>query len=264
MIHFGMPTLPEAESLEECCQFCHNLGLDFVELNMKMPEYQLDSLNTNMLKETAERYGIYYTIHMEPNLSPCDFNMRVAEAYTETVLLAIALAKNIGVPILNMHLAEGAGFSLPNKRANLFDVYEDVYLQKMTSFRNRCEEAIGEANVKICVENTDGYKRFPFLEKSLDLLLGSPVFALTFDIGHNATIGFADEPIILGRADRLKHMHVHDAKDGNSHLPLGAGELNLAKYLDLANKHGCSVLLETKTKNGLISSVEWLGKNWDT
>jgi len=263
MIRFGMPTLPEAESLEECCWLCHDLDLDFVELSMKMPEYQLDNLNVNALKEISERYGIYYTIHMEPNLNPCDFNWRVAEAYTETVLLTIAVAKNLSVSILNMHLVEGPRFTLPNKRANLFDVYEDVCLQKMESFRNRCEDAIGNANVKICVENTDGYNRFPFLKKSLDLLLDSPVFALTFDIGHNADIGFADEPVILERADRLIHMHVHDAKAGKSHLPLGTGELDLTKYLDLANKHGCCAVLETKTINGLRSSVEWLGKNWN-
>ena len=258
-----MPTLPEAESLEECARFCHDLRLDFVELNMKMPEYQLDNLNITALKEIADWHGIYYTIHMEPNLNPCDFNKLVAKAYTETVLLTIAAAKNLGVPILNMHLAEGTCFSLSNKRASLFDVYEDVYLQKMTDFRNQCEDAIGGANVNICVENTDGYHRFPFLKKSLDLLLDSPAFALTFDIGHNAAIEFADEPVILERADRLLHMHVHDAKGEKSHLPLGTGELDLTKYLNLANRHGCSVVLETKTTNGLKKSMEWLREKWN-
>jgi len=258
-----MPTLPEAKSLEECAEFCHDLGLDFVELSMKMPEYHLDNLDINALKEIADRHGIYYTFHMEPNLNPCDFNRRVANAYTETALLTIEAAKNLGAPILNMHLAEGMCFSLPNKRANLFDVYENVYLEKLADFRDRCEDAIGKSNVKICVENTDGYHRFPFLKKSLDLLLASPVFALTFDIGHNAAIDFADEPVILEYADRLIHMHVHDAKNGKSHLPLGTGELDLTKYLDLAKRHGCSVVLETKTISGIKTSVEWLGENWN-
>ena len=46
--------------------------------------------------------------------------------------------------------------------------------------------------------------------EALDLLLESPVFALTFDIGHNHGIGGRDEGIILQRRERLRHFHFHD------------------------------------------------------
>ena len=34
---FGMPTLIETNSLEECAALCKNLQLDFIELNMNLP-----------------------------------------------------------------------------------------------------------------------------------------------------------------------------------------------------------------------------------
>jgi len=53
-------------------------------------------------------------------------------------------------------------------------------------------------------------------------------------------------------------MHIHDAKGKRSHLPLGAGELDLPKYLSLAKKHNCLIVLGTKTVSGLRESAEWI------
>lgn len=36
---YGMPTLIQCESLEECIALCKELGLDFIEINMNLPQY---------------------------------------------------------------------------------------------------------------------------------------------------------------------------------------------------------------------------------
>ena len=63
-INFGMPTLIEASSLEECVKLCTELGLDFIELNMNMPQYQLPKIDVDYFKNIADKYGVYYTIHL--------------------------------------------------------------------------------------------------------------------------------------------------------------------------------------------------------
>jgi len=256
-MQFGMPTLIELKSLEDCAALCKKLDLRFVELNMNLPEYQADRIDAGAFAEIAGRYGIYYTIHLDENLNPCDFNEKVANAYTETVLQTIGLAKRLRIPVLNMHLSKGVYFTLPERKVHLFDEYTDVYLAKLAAFRDRCEKAIGGANIKICVENAGGYDK-EFLQKGLALLLESKAFALTFDIGHNAEIGAGDEEIIMRHKNKLCHMHMHDAKEKISHLPLGAGELDLPEYFRLAKTQNCRVVLETKTVAGLKESVEWV------
>ncbi|BBB90421.1 MAG TPA: sugar phosphate isomerase/epimerase family protein [Methylomusa anaerophila] len=254
---FGLPTLIEMKSLDDCAALCKELNFQFIELNMNLPEYQADKIDADTFAQIAERYGIYYTIHLDENLNPCDFNEKVACAYTETVLQAIELATQLRIPVLNMHLSKGVYFTLPEKKVYLFDEYLDTYLDKLTAFRDRCEQAIGGADIKICVENADGYDK-EFLRKGLALLLESKTFALTFDIGHNAGIGGGDEEVIMKYKNKLCHMHMHDAKGKNNHLPLGAGELDLPKYFYLAKKQNCRVVLETKTAAGLKESVEWI------
>jgi sugar phosphate isomerase/epimerase len=96
------------------------------------------------------------------------------------------------------------------------------------------------------------------MREGLDMLLQSPVFALCFDIGHNAAADYADEQAIMERANRLCHMHIHDARGHVNHLALGEGDVDLLKYLDLAKSHDYRAVLEVKTAAGLRSAVDWL------
>lgn len=256
---FGMPTLLETKSLEECALLCLELGLKFVELNMNLPEYQVDKLDTVRLADIAIKYGIYYTIHLDENLNPCDFNERVSAAYTNTVIQAIDIAKKLNIPILNMHMNSGVYFTLPDKKVFLYDEYMDEYLERLTFFRNVCTSTIGNDIIKICVENCGDYARSSsFVKKGLNLLLESPVFGLTFDVGHNAAADYSDEPTIMENANRLKHFHIHDVKGRSNHLTLGDGDVDLSKYLELAKNHNCNAVIETKTVHALRQSVAWL------
>ena len=260
MLRFGMPTLIETPTLESCAALCRELGLSFVELNMNLPQYQVQTMDAAYMKAVAEKYGISYTIHIDENLNPADFNPLVAASYRQTVVDTIGLAKKLEIPVLNMHAVRGVYFTLPDRKVFLFGEYPEHYKANMRSFRDACEEAIGDSGIKICFENWVGFTDWQV--EMLDELLQSPVFGLTYDVGHNHCIGGLDEPIILARKDKLVHMHLHDVKDGTKdHQALGTGELNVPGYLALAKERDCSVVLETKTVAGLRRSVAWLREN---
>ena len=93
-MQFGMPTLIENRTFEENVQLCKELELNFIELNMNFPEYQIDKLeNTKYFLDAAEDAKIYYTIHLDENMNIADFNPLVREAYLETVRRTINVAK---------------------------------------------------------------------------------------------------------------------------------------------------------------------------
>lgn len=254
--NYGMPTLIEISTLEECAKLCAKLGLDFIELNMNLPQYQIDKIDVADFKSIADKYGIYYTVHLDENLNVCDFNSYIADAYIKTVTDTIELAKQLDIKILNMHMAKGVYFTLPDRKVLLFSEYKEQYLKGIVEFRNICETAIGDADIKICIENCDGYERFQ--KEAIKLLLESKVFALTFDVGHNHGIGGVDEDFIMKHRDHLSHIHLHDAQGRKNHLALGTGEMDVQKYINLAKKQNCRVVLETKTIDGLCQSVKWV------
>ena len=130
-LQFGMPTLIENRTLQDNIDLCKSLGLKFIELNMNFPEYQLEGLEkTDELIETADKAGIYYTIHLDENLNIADFNKLVSDAYLETVRRAIEVAKNLLVlrnthgdisqPLtLNMHMNHGIFITLPDRKVQM-------------------------------------------------------------------------------------------------------------------------------------------------
>jgi sugar phosphate isomerase/epimerase len=154
-------------------------------------------------------------------------------------------------------MSRGAKYTLPDRVIYFFEAYEEEYLQRIRAFRDECEKRIGDADITICVENTSGY--LPFLRKAVEALLESPVFGLTYDIGHNYCAGDMDEQFILAHADRLKHFHIHDClAEKKDHRTLGTGVLDVQRYLALAESLGCTAVVETKTVESLEISMGWI------
>lgn len=258
-MYWGIPTLIENSSIEESVDLCKELDFDFVELNMNLPQYQLNNIDVSKLIALQKEKNIFFTIHLDENLNVSDFNRYVADAYLKTVLDTIELAKKLDARTINMHLSKGVYFTLPDKKVYLFEQYKEEYLNSIVSFRNSVEKAVEKSKIKICIENTNGYTDFQV--EAIDILLQSHIFALTFDIGHNYCVSGADEKIIMERENSLTHIHLHDASDKKDHMTLGTGKVDIKKYIKLAKKHNCTVVLETKTIDALRKSVEWLKEN---
>lgn len=269
-MQFGMPTLIENRTLEDNIALCSRLGLKFIELNMNFPEYQLDKLEeTDTFINAADQAHIYYTIHLDENLNIADFNSLVAEAYLETVRRTIEVAKKL-LPLrdkygdesqpltLNMHMNHGIYITLPDRKVQMYDRDFDTYMKSFAHFRECCEKWIGDTDIKIVIENTDGFRDYE--KKAIEFLLESPYFDLTWDIGHSKAIGEKDVPFIKSHVDRLIHFHIHDGSENppKNHLALGDGEIDLNDRLQLAKSCNARCVLETKTIEALEKSVEYL------
>ncbi len=272
MNRFGMPTLIENRTLEDNIALCRGLALRFIELNMNFPEYQADRLEqTDTLLRLGEEAGICFTVHLDENLNIADFNRLVSDAYLETVRRTVAVAKKLlplrdrfspGLPLtVNMHMHHGIFITLPDRKVQMYDRDFDTYMKSFAAFRALCEEWIGDSDVMIAVENTDGFRGYE--QKAIGYLLESPKFGLTWDIGHSKAVKETDVPFILAHRDRLIHFHIHDGTETppRNHLALGDGEIDLKGRLRLAEERGTRCVLETKTVAALKHSVAWLREN---
>lgn len=270
MRNFGMPTLIENKTLEENLALCRELGLGFVELNMNFPEYQLEQMEeTAAFCRKADAAGVYYTIHLDENLNIADFNPLVRQACLETVRRSIEAAKafvslknrhgDASQPmIVNMHMHHGIYITLPDRKVYMYERDFNAYMACIHHFRACCRQWIGKADVKICIENTDGFR--PYEMAAIRALLEEDCFMLTWDIGHSKATGEKDMPFLLANRERLGHFHIHDGMENppKNHLALGDGEINLADRLQLARELNARCVLETKTIAALKKSTAWL------
>ena len=187
----------------------------------------------------------------------------------ETVKRTIEVAKRM-VPLknsygepsqpltINMHMHHGIFITLPDKKVHMYDRDFPVYMEYFRFFREACETWIGDADIKIAVENTDGFREYE--KRAIEYLLDSPYFVLTWDIGHSKAVKEIDTPFLLEHRDALKHFHIHDGKENppKNHLALGDGEIDLVQRLEMARQCNARCVLETKTIEALRASVQWM------
>lgn len=273
-MQLGMPTLIENHTLEDNICLCKKLNLQFLELNMNFPEYQIHKLeHTDEFYRIADEAGVYYTIHLDENLNIADFNMLVANAYLETVKRTIEVAKRL-IPlrdkygeasqplVVNMHMNHGIYITLPDRKVQMYDRDFDVYFNSFVKFRALCEEWIGDSDIIVSIENTDGFREYE--KRVIEYLLESPKFGLTWDIGHSKATGEMDVPFIMQHSNQLRHFHIHDGiaksdkQKGRNHLALGDGEINIQERFSMADDRNARCVLETKTISALKKSVEYL------
>lgn len=266
-MHFGMPTLIENKTLKDNIELCSGLGLSFIELNMNLPEYQIDKLeDVDFFISEAKNKGIYYTIHLDENLNTADFNPLIAEAYLETVRRTIEVAKRYlclleeSIPplVINMHMHHGIHITLPDSKVQMYERDYDTYIKSFERFRDKVEAWIGDSNIRIVIENTDGFREYE--KKAVEFLLESPVFGITWDVGHSKSAKEMDMPFILEHKNKLIHFHIHDGTEDppKNHLALGDGEIDLIERLGTAKILNARCVLETKTMAALEKSVDYL------
>ncbi len=254
---FGLPTLVECKDIYECAALAERLSLDFIEINMSFPQYQVESLDTDALKRLAQQKGIFYTIHADEQMNPFDFNSSVSECYFNIMRGYIRFAKELGIPVINMHLLKGVYVTLPGKVILLTDVYRDAYFEKVKRFIEMCESEIGDSGVKIAIENVDSNPFTSSQLEALPLFMASDVFALTLDIGHDTCLSHKDRAVFDKYPEKLVHLHLHDSDGKSAHLPLGSAKVDTGATISLL-KSGETCLVEVKTIAGLEESVAYL------
>ena len=253
---YGMPSLIEFRTIEEHARFCSENGLDFYEINLAFPWFQSDKIDADDLLRIKKKYGIDYTVHFHDEINPFDFCPEMRAGCLKNVEYVIGLARRIGAKRINMHLLNGTYSAVKGEKIYAYGLCEDEYLMYVKEFIALVESEMKGMDCIFCIENTSGYRFYH--KHAVELMLSSPVFGLTFDIGHNYKASEDDESFILSHADRLRHFHIHDVTAKSNHVALGTGVLDVDRYLEMAKEYDCPVVIEVKESTSLRDSLDYM------
>lgn len=244
----GMPTLIELDSLEENIHLCHELDLDFIELNMDLPYCSFKQMDIGKIKGLLDEYGLFLTMHFPEQADLGNYNEIIRESYLKLFQSFLPYIKQLKIQKINLHFNEGIYFTLPNKK-------EYIYQKDIENFRNNwicsLKEFINQG-LTICIENT---QTPDFKVNEIEHLLSElPQLMLTWDIGHDKRFENKVEHVYVKNQQRIKHFHLHDVIGQQDHLEFGKGEIDFSKYLRYMNEES-TIVIEVKTKEGLTNSV---------
>jgi len=251
----GMPALIEFNTIEENTKLCKELNLNFIELNMNFPYNMINNVDPMYLRNLSQENNIEFTMHMPDDADTASFYSDVRQGYLNLFIDTIKWAKDANVKLLNMHIAKGAHMTLPDRKIYINEKYSDEYVAKFLDSIKIISEIAYKYNVMVCIENSGNFG-LNYVQKILDKSLGFKNIFLTWDVGHDYINNYSDKEVLLKYEDKIKHMHLHDASGGKDHLILKEGSLNIEDSINFAFKHNLTMLIEVKSKEALIKSVQ--------
>jgi len=253
-ILLGMPTLIELKTLQKNIDCCHAQNLDLLEMNMNLPYLQIEALKHINLPKDIE-----FSIHLPEELNVWDFNPKVRNAYIETLVETIEYADKQNIKILNMHMNRGIYFTLPHRKVFLFEEKRSYFKDRTVELGEIVDGLLKDTNIRVHLENT-GILNTPFISDAVSYLLNKKSFHLTWDVGHDVSSGNKDYQFYKSHKADIKHMHLHDAIGNSNHLPLGEGNIDILEIMNIVRDSIKSIILETKTVEGLKKSIEYFRK----
>jgi sugar phosphate isomerase/epimerase len=201
------------------------LGLQFAEIPIADPD------KFPVLKDTyidlKNKTGLYYLCHGPREGDPNDIET-LENIYMPKLVQVLSIMPDLDMRLLTIHLWMDPRF-----------LTRDALAYKVGFLKRLIELAAG-TGITICLENLS--ETATHLAAVLKTL---PHLNLTVDIGHaqllskeNTSYGFMER-----HPDRIKHIHVHDNRGGNSsdddlHLPVGEGVVDFKRIFQQLNGIG--------------------------
>jgi sugar phosphate isomerase/epimerase len=248
---------PARDVLQEITGFAQ-LGMEFVDLTLEPPAAATWKVNPDEIRNALGHHHLSVVGHTAFYLSIGSPFERIRQAAVQELQEDIKAFARIGAQWMNIHPDahspfHPAGFA---SRRNLESLRE--------LSRTASDQGIG-----LMVENVPG--RFNSASQLSEILDEMPELGLHLDIGHcNLMVreNTADE-ILARYMARIRHVHLHDNRGGTAdlHLPLGAGTLNYARYIQILKQSGYdgTITLEVFTGNSadLVASCKILRQLWN-
>lgn len=182
-MRLGMPKLVELKKLEDQIRLCKELELDFIELNMNLPQYNTENL-MKIEFNSLYKEGIDFTIHLPGEMDLGSFEPYVRNSYVNLVKRVINIMPE-NVNRLNMHIHRGVYFTLPDQKVYLYREYEDQFKANLFNSFKEILSSAKDKGIDICIENTGGFSKIYIQQALLDVLKEENVF-LTWDVGQDA------------------------------------------------------------------------------
>jgi sugar phosphate isomerase/epimerase len=254
-LKLGMPTLIEMPDIDETIELCKQLRLDFIELNMNMPEFCPESLPAGYLREMARKAGISFTVHMPDDTDLASFHDPIREGHMKRFGETALWAAEAGAKLINLHLSPGIYFTLPDRRVWIYERYYDKFLRNLLEAYGKVLAYASDFGLTVCTENVSNFQ-LPFVARAIDDLCAAfPQFRLTWDLGHDAKTRFQETPVLLRHRDRVAHLHLHDYNGRSDHQVPFTGQIDIMAALRFAAERKATVLIETKTREALARSA---------
>jgi sugar phosphate isomerase/epimerase len=213
-----------AHSLEEASRV-GQAGFDFAEINLLHSHQSFQEIPS--LLELQDHYNLFYLVHGPEEGSPFDCaQLRIS--LLPQIKALVEFASELDARLITAH------FWLDGR------YLDPLVLREKLTILEQMLMLAGEKRIPFCLENLS--ESTCDFEPAFRLF---PDLGMTLDIGHGELLAPENTAyrFIATFPDRIRHIHIHDNRGGNSpgddlHLPLGEGSINFPPILSALVQSG--------------------------
>jgi sugar phosphate isomerase/epimerase len=253
----GTMNHPKADVLEEI-RWMAAMGMEFLDLTLEPPAAASWLVNPTEIKKALDDTGMGVVGHTAYYLPMGAAFEDLRRASIDELTRCLHVFAEVGAKWMNIH---------PDRHTPMHP--RSFYIER--NIESLCEllDTSRDVGVGLMLENLPGV--FNDVEQMGELLDPLPELGFHLDVGHaNLMVEQNTTPELIERyGARLAHVHLHDNKGGRAdlHLPLGAGEIDVAKYVRLLKQSGYdgTITLEvfTPDRHYVAYSRDVLRRIWD-
>ena len=245
-----------ARPLSEQIRWLGEMGFDFLDLTLEPPHASSWNIDAPAITRMLEANNLRVVGHTAPFLPIASPVEELRQAALHEFRRCVDVFQRVGAQWMNVH----PGMSPMHDRT--FTVQRNLEsLRELLTYGR--QKGLG-----IMIENLPD--RFNTAQQLSELLDPLPELGLHLDIGHAnlMTTSNTTREILAAYGDRLKHVHLHDNRGGNLdlHLPLGAGNVDVADSVTALKSCGYdgTITLEVFATdlNHLLYSRDLLRQTW--
>jgi sugar phosphate isomerase/epimerase len=232
---FGAMNFPVKPFMSEL-ESIFDMGFDYLELTMDPPQahHSLIREHRTQLVQSLDRYRMGIVCHLPSFLSIADLTKSIRDASVKEMTDSLVVASEVGAVKVVLHPWYVTGLG-----ALVVDQTKQYGLDGIEVIAEKADQL----GLTLCLENLfpqTGSLAEP--DDFVEILHRFPTLKLTLDLGH-AHIGrnrkYRSVEFIERFGDRITHIHASDnfGKE-DSHLPIGAGNINFRKIVKALRKIG--------------------------
>lgn len=250
----------QGETIQDSIDFAVQYGFKIAEINLNrsrlFPE-NFSSQECDSIKSHAENREVSLSFHGPVDVSLMPRHRVIREASILRLKEMIDFAHRLGGRTITIHPGRVAFFhAAENKVYFLKKHYPPTYFEALkNSLRELSSHAQGRIN--LCVENT--YHLDETVRGVLEEALSGNELYLTWDVAH---AGMGDEKaqketfdFFHSHLDKIKVVHLHDRRDGASHLVIGTGQIEFSPVFRLLAESRAYFIIEMRSRAQTILSL---------
>ena len=212
-----------------------DLGLRFAEIPISNPSKFMPLVP--IYESLQQKLGLYYLCHGPKEGDPNDV-VTLNSVYLPKVFEIFPIMQSLSMRLLTIHLWLDRRFVKKNALESKLDI-----LKRMVA-------KAAENSIMVCIENLS--EEAKDLEPAFHAI---PSLRMTLDLGHGELLCEKNRSLdfIEKFPERIKHVHLHDNRGGNSHtddlhLPPGEGVIDFKELFDALRRiqYDRTVTLELK------------------